>query len=180
MALLFLLALAGRVQSACECGYLDLITGSLWTDATITYFNETGLTDVVVDFEASPSIYGMETSGLTGNGQQSWIFIGDHINKWEDSFGAIYRSAVSFNNTYANNQSQGLSMQVSPADETDHIVNGSEMDTRRRDIMYGSFRTFILPTASYNMNGGSGFKFGVSYNDSETVDLTNLHLKLRK
>ncbi|UZJ53603.1 hypothetical protein CBS101457_002923 [Exobasidium rhododendri] len=166
------MAAAGRVDAACECGYLDPASGQLWTDATITYFNETGLADVVVDVQQSPSIYGQETNGQTGDGQQAWSLIGDHINDWEDSFGATYRSAVSFNNTFYVNESVGLGMQVSPATQSTHVVNGSQLVTRRRDIQYGSFRAFILPTASENLNGGSAFTFGVSYNDSETVDLT--------
>lgn len=157
--------LVSRAHAACECGYQDPSTGDIWTDATITYFNETGLSDVVTDVQQSPAIYGEQTAGSTGDGEQSWSLIGDHINKWENSFGATYLSAVSFNNTYSTYQSRGLSMQVSPADEKRHIVNGSQVVTRRRDIQYGSFRAFILPAASYNMNGGSAFTFGISYNE---------------
>jgi hypothetical protein len=115
---LTLLSSITTTNAACECGYFDERTGQLWTDAIITYFNETGLTDVVTDVQESPGIYGEGSPGLTGSGQQAWSVIGDHINKWEDSFGATYRSAVSFNNTFTQNTSQtGLSMQVSPCQQ---------------------------------------------------------------
>jgi hypothetical protein len=149
---------------ACECGYLDPISGELWTDATITYFNETGLNDVVTNVQESPGIYGQQTVGQTGTGQQAWSLVGDHVNDWEESFGATYRSAVSYNNTFSNT-TLGLGMQVSTADEATHIVNGSQIVTRRRDIQFGSFRAYIIPASSFNRNGGSAFKFGVSYND---------------
>jgi hypothetical protein len=165
LLLLLLHLLTDAAQAACECGYLDPVSGDLWTDATITYFNETGLSDVVTDPLRSPAIYGQETNGSTGDGQQAWSLIGDHVNEWEDSFGAEWRSAVSYNNTYSSNQSLGLALQVSTPNLESHVVNGSQIVTRRRDIQYGSFRAFIVPTQSYNMNGGSAFTFGVSYND---------------
>lgn len=154
-----------RVDAACECEYLDPLTQEIWTDAVFTYFNETGISDVVTNIMESPNIYGEKTQGNTGNGSQAWSAIGDHVNKWENSFGATYLSAVSFNNTFVQQEENGLSMQVSPANQKNHIVNGSQLVTRRRDILYGSFRTFIIPAKSFNGNGGSAFKFGVSYNE---------------
>jgi hypothetical protein len=163
-ALLYgLVGVAPLARAACECGYLDPATNALWTDATITYFNETGFADVVTNPAVSPGIYGMQTSGSTGEGQESWVIVGDHVNKWEDSFGATYRSAVSYNNTFIHEQVQGLSMQVSLPNPKTRIVNGSQIVTRRRDIQYGSFRAAIAPP---EMNGqGAGFKFGVTYNE---------------
>ena len=158
-----------QAHAACECGYLDPVTNVLWTDATITYFNETGLQDMVTQPEESPKIYGHQTAGETGTGQQSWAVVGDHVNDWEESFGATYRSAVSYNNTFIDDQAQGLAMQVSPANLKHRIVNGSQIVTRRRDILYGSFRAQILPPTS--LGRGAAFKFGASYNLSETVDL---------
>jgi hypothetical protein len=159
-----LFLLTWQSHAACECGYLDPVTGNLWTDASITYFNETGMADTVIDVQEQASILGMESAGNSGQGQETWVVIGDHINDWEDSFGAIYRSAVSSNNTYTNGLADGLALQVSVADRTNHIVNGSQIVTRRRDIQYGSFRAFIIPAASPNENGGSAFQFSVAYN----------------
>ena len=165
-----LASIAPLARAACECGYLDPATNALWTDATITYFNETGLNDVVTNPAVSPGPYGYQTGGSTGNGQEAWAIVGDNINAYEDSFGATYRSAISYNNTYIDDQSQGLSLQVSPVDAKTRIVNGSTIVTRRRDIQYGSFRASIAPPQTDGY--GAGFTFGASYNESETVDLS--------
>ncbi|PWN53723.1 hypothetical protein IE53DRAFT_383764 [Violaceomyces palustris] len=162
-----------QVRADCECGYLDPATDALWTDATISYFNETGAADFVNQTALSPRIYGEQTAGDTGNGTQNWAVVGNHINKWENDFSATFLSAVSFNNTYFDDQRRGLAMQVSQADMKARIVNGSQIVTRRRDILYGSFRASILPGVPYGY--GAAFKFGVSYNESETVD-TGLYI----
>ena len=162
-SLLLVLGFARQSRAACECGYRDPVTGDVWTDATITYFNETGLADAVIDVQEQSSVLGAGPAGNSGNGQQAWTVIGDHVNDWEDSFGAIYRSAVSANNTYTHELASGLAMQVSTP-TPDHVVNGSQIVTRRRDILYGSFRAFIIPAVNADKNGGSAFQFGVSYN----------------
>ncbi|CDS00367.1 uncharacterized protein SPSC_00888 [Sporisorium scitamineum] len=155
------------VQAACECGYRDPVTDALWTDRTITYFNETGLNDVVTRPAQSPRIYGGATPGETGDGQQPWSLVGNLINKWENSFDATYRSAVSYNNTFI--QDDALALQVSPAEPVHRIVHGSQIVTRRRDILYGSFRAQIQPATS--RSAGAAFKFSAAYNDSETVNV---------
>ncbi|KIS67250.1 uncharacterized protein UMAG_04354 [Mycosarcoma maydis] len=154
-------------QAACECGYRDPLTNALWTDRAITYFNETGLTDVVTQPSQSPRIYGGASPGETGDGQQTWSLVGNLVNKWENSFLATYRSAVSYNNTFADDNA--LALQVSPAEHVHRIVNGSQIVTRRRDILYGSFRAQIEPAIS--RGAGAAFKFSAAYNDSETVNI---------
>lgn len=159
-----LAAIAPLAQAACECGYFDPAINALRTDATITYFNKTGLADVVTMPAKSPSIYGNKQSGSTGQGQESWAVVGDLVNEYENSFGATFRSAVSHNNTFIDDMSQGLSLQVSPANIKTRIVNGSQIVTRRRDILFGSFRASIQPALA-NSEGGTGFKFAVAYNE---------------
>ena len=154
-------------QAACECGYRDPLTNALWTDRSITYFNETGFMDVVTRPQHSPRIYGGATTGETGDGQQTWSLVGNFINDWENSFDATYRSAVSYNNSYINDDA--LVLQVSPADMSNRIVNGSQIVTRRRDILYGSFRAQVEPAVS--RGAGAAFKFSAAYNDSETINL---------
>ncbi|SNX83940.1 uncharacterized protein MEPE_02648 [Melanopsichium pennsylvanicum] len=166
-ALVFAASHLPLIQAACECGYRDPLTDALWTDRTISYFNESGFNDVVTNPTQSPRIYGGATAGDTGEGQQAWSLVGDHINKWETSFDATYRSAVSYNNTYINDDA--LVLQVSPAELTHRIVNGSQIVTRRRDILYGSFRAQIEPAISHG--SGAAFKFSAAYNDSETVNI---------
>ncbi|UZJ55558.1 hypothetical protein CBS101457_004878 [Exobasidium rhododendri] len=168
--LLALTSLAPLARAACECGYLDPDTNALWTDATITYFNESGINDIVTRPAQSPRIYGQQIAGDTGTGQESWAIVGDHVNDYEDSFGATWRSAVSYNNTFIDDMSLGLGMQVSTPDLKDRIVNGSQIVTRRRDIQYGTFRASIQHAAL--SAEGAGFKFGVSYNESESIDMS--------
>ncbi|EST09313.1 Acyltransferase 3 [Kalmanozyma brasiliensis GHG001] len=155
------------IHAACECGYRDPLTDALWTDRTITYFNETGFNDVVTQPAQSPRMYGGATPGDTGDGQQAWSLVGDLVNKWEESFDATYRSAVSYNNTYIDDNA--LALEVSPATRRDRIVNGSQIVTRRRDILYGSFRAQIEPAVS--RGAGAAFKFSAAYNDSQTVNI---------
>ncbi|SPO29629.1 uncharacterized protein UTRI_05451 [Ustilago trichophora] len=166
-ALVFAASSLPLIQAACECGYRDPLTDALWTDRTITYFNESGFNDVVTLPAESPRIYGGATPGETGEGQEAWSLVGNLVNKWENSFDATYRSAVSYNNTYINDDA--LVLQVSPAEPVHRIVNGSQIVTRRRDILYGSFRAQIEPAVSQGR--GAAFKFGASYNDSETVNI---------
>ncbi|SJX64811.1 uncharacterized protein SRS1_15240 [Sporisorium reilianum f. sp. reilianum] len=166
-ALILAASCVSVVRAACECGYRDPVTNALWTDRTITYFNETGLNDVVTQPAQSPRIYGGATPGETGDGQQAWSLVGNLINKWENSFDATYRSAVSYNNTFI--QDNALALQVSPAEPVHRIVNGSQIVTRRRDILYGSFRAQIEPATS--RGAGAAFKFSAAYNDSETVNI---------
>lgn len=175
-AILALSSLTLRVKADCECGYLDPSTNHLWTDASFSYFNESGLDDIVMNPAVSPKTYGNLPVGDTGAGQQTWSAVGNHINKYEDSFGATYLSAVSYNNTYIDNRTEGLAMQVSPANQKTHIVNGSSLVTRRRDILYGSFRASIKPPfinlAPGSDHGyGSGLTFSVAYNDSERMHI---------
>ncbi|KAJ1025142.1 hypothetical protein NDA16_002648 [Ustilago loliicola] len=166
-ALVFAASSLPFVQAACECGYRDPLTNALWTERTITYFNETGLNVVVSDPAVSPRIYGGATAGETGDGQQAWSRVGNLVNKWEQSFDVTYRSAVSYNNTFLDDNA--LALQVSPAEPVHRIVNGSQIVTRRRDILYGSFRAQIEPAVS--LGRGAAFKFRAAYNDSETVSI---------
>lgn len=166
-ALVFALSTLPLIRAACECGYRDPLTDALWTDRSITYFNESGLTDVVTDPTVSPRMYGGATPGETGDGQQAWALVGDLVDKWENSFDATYRSAVSYNNTYIDDNA--LALQVSPANLHNRIVNGSQIVTRRRDILFGSFRAEIEPAVSRGR--GAAFKFSAAWNDSETVNI---------
>lgn len=64
-AILALSSATLRAQAACECGYLDPFTNHLWTDASFSYFNETGLDDIVMNPAVSPKIYGNQNGGET-------------------------------------------------------------------------------------------------------------------
>lgn len=172
MPLLLLLVIAAvglgtvteLVSASCECGYLDPTTNELWTEASITYFNESGTGDVA--YEGTKSIYGQDPPSTDGNGSgQAWSVVGDFTNKWEMSFGATWRSSVQTNNTFADGD-LGLGMRVSMPDVKNRIVNGAQLVTRRRDIAFGSLRTMVIPpNNTAQAGGGAAFKFGTFYND---------------
>ena len=120
--------MATSASSSCVCGYRDSITGLLWTDAIITYFNETASasSDVVFHPRIAPSPTGDGAAGDTGSGQQAWAAIGDQLNDWEDAFGATYRSGKAYNNTQVDARTQSLALTVAPAQMQQRIVWGAE------------------------------------------------------
>lgn len=169
LLLLLLAAAVGLARASCECGYLDPTTNELWTDASITYFNESGTGDVA--YEGAKSIYGKDaptksSSSPTGEtGGQAWTVVGDLVHDWEMSFGATWRSAVKANNTFADGD-RGLAMRVSVPDSKERIVDGAQLVTRRRDIEFGSLRTMVVPpNNTAQAGGGAAFKFGTFYNE---------------
>lgn len=187
----------GIVRASCECGYLDPLTNAVWTDATISYFNETSASssdtnrnvsdasahasDIVMEPALSAqSIYGNMPAGDSGAGQEAWVVLGNHVNPWEEDFGATWRTATSFNNTFFVNGTEyaqkfqgyapgpistmdGLGMQVSTYNFKQRVVNGSSIMTRRRDILFGSFRAMIIPAPA--VREGLAFRFGASFNE---------------
>ncbi len=110
-----------------------------------SYFNETGLEDIVMNPAKSPKTDGMATAGDTGRRTTDLVAVGDHINPYEESFGATYLSAVSYNNTYIDNRTEVVRHGGLQSQPKTHVVNGSSIVTRRRDILYGSFRASIKP-----------------------------------
>lgn len=154
-------------RAACECGYLDPTTKDLWTDAVITYFNETNAADQIVFHpEDYADRYGRDSAGYAGDGQQAWIN-SNRINEWEDDFSATWRSAVIPNNTYLAPNGAGLRLDVAPADTKNRISWGSQLQTRRRDIRYGSFRTMLNPPWGYQQ--GTDLDIEVAWNQSEQI-----------
>ncbi|KAE8225451.1 hypothetical protein CF319_g1806 [Tilletia indica] len=161
------------VNPACLCGYEDSKTGDIWTDRTITYFNESDArSNVVWQPIDSPSFEGSLSAGNSGNGVEDWA-VGEHLNNWEDGFGATWLSGVKFNNTYIpDDQSKGLAMAVPPGDKPNRISWGSLLVSRRRDMLYGSFRASIEPPAPLGPSG-TLIRMAVWYNQSQDV-LTNI------
>lgn len=139
-----LLAVAGWAAD-CPCGYLDPTTGALWTDALLTYFNETDAgSDMVMAPTVSPASQGQGQAGDTGSGAEDWSNVGGQTNAWETAFGATYRSAVLLNNTQLT--ASQLQMSVQPAVRQSRIVYGAECECRDR-AADGEFR-LTSPTRS--------------------------------
>ncbi|CAD6887646.1 unnamed protein product [Tilletia controversa] len=173
LPLIFLTAtgLAGAVGAAsCNCGYQDPSTGNIWTDAIITYFNETeAANDIVFQPARSPHGNGNSDSGDSGTGSESWVVAGDQTHKWEEGFTATYRSGFNYNNTFLDGDEQALALNIQPAELTTHLSYGAQIVTRRRDILYGSFRVEMkLPATK---NAGSIMQAAAQYNTSATVNV---------
>lgn len=143
------------IHAACECGYRDPKTSDLWTDAVITYFNEsTAARDIAFAPAEHADRYGRDDPGrLSDAGQEAWIN-SNRVNEWEDDFGATWRSAVVPNNVHLGQKNgSGLLMDVTPADTKNRISPGSQLQTRRRDMLFGSFRTMLNPPSGLDGQG---------------------------
>lgn len=147
----------------------DPATNALWTDSIITYFNETEASSgIVFDPPSSPSLDGSKSGGDTGTSlQRSWTTV-DHLNDWNEGFSNLWRTGYASNNTHLSPRtSEGLQLDVQPADTSDRITWGSALLTRRRDIQYGSLRTSMVAPRPYE--GGTVLQLGIQYNSSEYI-----------
>ncbi|KAE8272041.1 hypothetical protein A4X09_0g288 [Tilletia walkeri] len=171
LVLLTATGLAGTVGAApCDCGYQDPATGAVWTDAIITYFNETeAANDIVFQPARSPYANGDSDSGDSGTGSQSWVVAGDQVHKWEEGFTATYRAGFNYNNTFLDSNESALALNIQPADMSNHVSLGAQIVSRRRDILYGSFRVEMKLPAT--RNAGSVLRAAAQYNLSETVNV---------
>ena len=126
----------------CTCGFRDSLTGEVLTDSIIVYFNETDTlpSDLVVD---------------------------QYTNKYEKDWNAIYRQAADPANLQFGNQSLQLLVQPSTKD---HVVQGAEFRTTRRDIQHGSFRTLIK--SPKQSSDGSAMSMILQYNETESTELS--------
>lgn len=99
-------------MTTCGCGYVDE-QGSLWTDATIVYFNEsTSATAFSENFDIS-----------------------SFVNQYEDGYSTTYRQSAS-KDAISLIDGQSLDMSCS-VPTSQRIVVGAEVATRRKDIQYG-------------------------------------------
>lgn len=160
-----ILTVLSGAWAQCNCGYRDPETLALFTDSIITYFNETDAAEqVVFTPERSADRYGRDDPGYAGTGQQAWIN-SERLNDWEDDFSATWRSAVMYDNTYLENNT--MVMRVQAAEQKHRIVFGSQFQTRRRDILYGTFRTMVRPPSV--TSAGTEFDIELAYNESSLM-----------
>ncbi|CAO1612506.1 unnamed protein product [Jaminaea pallidilutea] len=168
---LFLFARSVAAQSQCACGYRDPTSNQVWTDAIITYFNETNAaTDFVMDPAQSPNVAGRKGSGSTGDGSQDWAAY-SQLNAYNLGYGIDWRTGYQYNNTYQtidqDRATQAMQLAVVPADLKHRITWGAGLLTRRRDILFGSFRTSVIPSPS--SNEGTYLTMGVKYDDDNYI-----------
>jgi hypothetical protein len=126
----------------CTCGFLDSLTGEVFTDSIIVYFNET---------DALPND----------------LIAEQYTNKYEKDWNAIYRQAADPANLQFGNESLQLLVQPSTKD---HVVQGAGFRTARRDIQHGSFRTLVK--SPKQSSDGSAMSMMWQYNETETAELS--------
>jgi hypothetical protein len=132
----------------CSCGFYDPVTNDFLTESSIVYFNETTQlpTDILV-----PEVY---------------------ENKFEKGWNARYRQGYIQSNIILGRDQDGsntsLQLYINPS-TSQHLVVGGAVQTPRRDIFYGSFRTLMRSPRSWIP--GSALSMTLHYNDSQTINL---------
>ena len=141
--------------SPCNCGFRDNSTGDVWTDSIIVYFNES-TTIPPEGFNASR-----------------------YVNNREKNWNSFYRRATTPDNlkiaapvnTPSNISVANLSslqFTVDPATKA-HVVTGAELKSLRRDIQYGSFRTYML--GPRQKAGGTALSMIWKYNETQILEM---------
>jgi hypothetical protein len=148
--LLLQLSAATTDVSSCTCGFRDPRTGAVWTDAIITYANET---DRLPD-----------NSLIAENFQHSY----------EKNWNALYRAGASAANLgYNESTSPGWTGNAWTLNlekpSQDHAVVGASIRSLRRDILYGSFEAAL--GAPESGVGGSVLDLRLDYNESQTLNI---------
>jgi hypothetical protein len=146
---------SSAVPSDCHCGFLDPLTGRSYTDSLIVYFNETG--------------------GLGGD-----FNVSSYEHAYEKGWGKYYREGAREDNVYYQNgstwnQSPGwLNLNVSGRTQK-HLVSGAEIESKRQDMLYGSFRGLLRSAAPY-ASGGSALTMRLLHNESISAELNLLSM----
>lgn len=130
-----------RLPELCPCGYRDDATRQVYTDSIVVYFNETEAIDHnifrILEYEHKKE-KGWNTVFRQGS-QPSNVGLGNTGSlPWQDE---------------VDGRTPSLELFVNPSTEK-HLVNGAQLRSTRRDILYGTFRASLrspLPWA-----GGSG------------------------
>ena len=143
------------IPEDCHCGFLDPLNGRSYTDSLIVYFNETG--ELGDAFNVS-----------------------SYEHAYEKGWGKYYREGALESNVYYEN---GSTWNISPgwlnlnvsAKTSKHLVNGAEIETKRQDMMYGSFRALLRSAAPY-AGGGSALSMRLLHNESISAELDLLSM----
>lgn len=151
------------LSSSCSCGFTDPKTKALYTESIIVYFNETSPFD------------------------QDAFEILDYAKDNEKGWNVVYRQAASPSNLYMGNNGSlywqteidgpepSLEM-ILDGERFDHVSEGAELRSFRRDILHGSFRA-SLRSAQPNI-GGSAMSMFLYYNSSQSLELDLLNKDL--
>lgn len=140
--LFFGLTTATSDVSSCTCGFRDPKTGAVWTDAIITYANETNT---------------LPTDAFVAESFQ-------HFN--EKNWNARYRAGASPRNIGHNESAWTLELE---RPTRNHEVIGASFRSLRRDIRYGTFETVL--GAPRPGAGGSVLAMRLDYNETQTLNV---------
>ena len=146
---------SSAVPDDCHCGFLDPLTGRSYTDSLIVYFNETG--------------------GLTAD-----FNVSSYEHAYEKGWGKFWREGAREDNVYYQNGSTWnlspgwLNLNVSGRTQK-HLVSGAEIESKRQDMMYGSFRGLLRSAAPY-ASGGSALSMRLLHNESISAELNLLSM----
>lgn len=138
----------------CSCGFVDPTTDRFYTDSIITYFNETSSIPERV------------------------FTINEFENKYERGWYTYYREGAVPENAYFVDghewpQESWLNLNVSGC-TPEHLCNGAELQTVRKDILYGTFRVYMKSPGAYA--GGSALTMRLQYNETESAELDLLNM----
>ncbi|EME78690.1 uncharacterized protein MYCFIDRAFT_190891 [Pseudocercospora fijiensis CIRAD86] len=169
VAFLFLVRIAAGAgrnatsSSQCSCGFRDPQTGELYTESIIMYFNETTSVDQhvlrLMDY-SHKNQKGWTTTFRQGASPANVRFGNNGSLPWQDA---------------VDGTAPRLEM-VLGARRFDHLSNGAELQSLRRDILYGSFRA-EMRSPSY-LERGSAMSMFLQYNDTQTatIDMCNMDM----
>ena len=143
--------------SDCNCGFSDPVTGATYTDSIIVYFNETA--DVPQD------VFSVDT--FEHPYEKSWTIF------YREGARATPQNVYIQNGSVWNLQPSWLNLNVSGY-TPEHLVNGAQLSTLRKDIQYGTFRVFMRSPAPY-ASGGSALTMRLEYNDTSSAELDLLN-----
>lgn len=147
LVLVTLVTGSGKDVVDCSCGFYDHVTQEFFTESAIVYFNETTQlpTDIFI-----PEVYG---------------------NIYEKGWNARYRQGFNQSNIILapdkDRSNTSLQLYIDPS-TPEHLVVGGAVQTSRRDILYGSFRTLMRSPRS--QIPGSALSMTLYYNDSQTIN----------
>lgn len=90
----------------------------------------------------------------------------------EKGWNSIYRQGANITNVNETSNTSALELLISPPTKN-HIVVGGDIETARRDIQFGTFRSWLRsPKPS---SGGSALSMIIQYNETENIEMDMLN-----
>ena len=148
-------ASTATLPTQCGCGYQDPDTKQLYTEALIVYFNETDAIDTDI------------------------FLVQDFAHKKEHGWNSVWKQGAKTSNANITNDTtiwphvQALELHTDPS-KPNHVVNGGNLRSVRRDIQYGSFRAAMRGAAQWV--GGTALSMQLKYNNSESLEFDVMNM----